>query len=61
MNEVEKKTITRWLNPTLTFASQYGKLTYLQWCECEQDRMNRLHAESVRVVRNDQGEIALSR
>lgn len=61
MNEIEKKTVTRFLPPMKTFDSQYGEVTYLQWCELEQDRMNRLHAESVRIIRNQFGEIALTR
>lgn len=61
MNEIEKKTISRFLPPTKVFASQYGPVTYLQWCQLEQDRMNRLHADSVRIVKNEQGDIELSR
>jgi len=41
--------VTVWGNPSDSLASEYGVVSYFQWCEKEMARMNRV-TEKVRMV-----------
>lgn len=55
------QTITIWGNPRKPVGeSQYGNVTYRKWCEKERNRLNK-SGDTVRIISNARGEIALSR
>lgn len=55
----DKNTITTWSRPNEMLQSQYGNVTYREWCELEKARML-THGRKVVVVELD-GMIALAR
>ena len=60
MDQLRRKSLTHWGRPHELLQSQYGEVTYREWCEKERDRINK-RGDGVRVVENAAGLIALSR
>lgn len=57
---MSKKTLTEWSSPNEIINSQYGKVTYREWCQKERDRIN-VRGDGVMIVERADGFIALSR
>ena len=57
--EHTKKPITRWCNPDEKISTQWGYITYRQWCEKEVARINR-NGDTTKVIEKN-GLIAVSR
>ena len=55
-----KASITHWTKPNEVIVSEYGAITYREWCEKERDRINK-HGVTVKIVKRAGGDIALSR
>lgn len=53
------KTLTHWSSPTETLNSQYGNLTYQEWCEREVQRIS--NADRSVEIRYSRGQIAIVR
>lgn len=58
--KTSSKQITHWGNPREVFLSQYGELSYLNWCKAEQVRFAESD-KSTKIIENDDGQIALSK
>ena len=52
--------ITHWEQPHHKFESQYGHVTFRDWCYLELDRING-HGDSVRIITRNDGALALYR
>jgi hypothetical protein len=54
------KRLTEWSQPSEILNSQYGKVTYREWCDKECARINE-RGDGVKIVTREDGCIALSR
>jgi len=54
------KMVTEWGSPEEIIDSGYGKITYLEWCEKECNRINQ-RGDGVIIMTREDGFIALSR
>jgi len=50
------KQITQWLDPHKIIDSEYGNVTYKEWCELERKRISK---EKCIVRKDDSGHIAV--
>jgi hypothetical protein len=55
-----RKAVTVFDDPKTIVESQYGKITYREWCERERDRINK-RGDGVQIVERKDGCIALLR
>ena len=57
-NEVilSKKTLTHWGRPEEVIDSGYGRISYLEWCNKEMERINRRESGVRIITRVEQGE-----